>query len=1155
VTGLDPQATCGCCERDSGLLPEPPRNPPALPAIDYRLGTFARFREAMARRIAREPRLEGWTARRRDDYGIALIEMWAYIADILTFYEERTANEAFLRTATRRESVRRLVGLLGYRPSPGLAAVAHTAYTLEPAAQVTLRERLRLQSVPADGERPQKFETVEQVVAREQLNRIPVYPAPDPIEPLAVGRDEAPVRPGSAVPPAGRGLVAWDPDRAELKEALAARHRAGRTLAAWTPPVQGTLSVFGSRLAMRDRQFGIFGRNEPTTYLKAGTETIQVPTRHGRTVARTFPKFTEETQPASFPTSDPPVATIPLDGIYEDIAEGSEVLIVADRPSSDDAPTLARRATVVRTRSDACTYAALTDTVTRLDLDMRATAKPVLLDAASSTNNLLAFVAADDGAVWTRRRASAAGSPWGPWRSLGGDVVHFGAMRQPNHRATVFAASLAGSVWERAEQTDGRWADWERVDAPGDDRFDRVAAAVDGSTGRTHLVARAEDGRLRHTSRGLGGAWSAWGELRPGDAVEIDQHRAVYAGNKLRVVAIGADGTLRATEFSGTTFSPWQSFGGAYDLLAATVRESGRLDVLARSVATLHAHQLSLSNAGVWSAVADRDGRVYSLDVAATAGVPGMLVAAGRGADGIARIAIEPTPGMWISWRDIATTRGPDVAVGRNAGGLVEAVLRSDDGTLAGVRPPASQTDIPWNAPDDLGVPMWAIEDRRTAVIHELVGSPIELGDRDFAARIDGSLVYVPLDRLDAIETGRRIVLDDDPGEGRSAVVTDSSQADLDGDGDADHLAIAFTPALDRSLETETARLLGNVAVTTHGASQPVEVLGDGDASAPLQAFTLERHPLTYVPSPGAPHGAKPELEVRVDGILWEPVEELYGRAPDEHVYVIRTDDEGRATIRFGDGRNGARPATGRGNIRALYRVGIGEEGNLRAGALRNPLDRPTGMRSAVNPARAEGGADPETADQARAAGPDSVRTFGRIVSLRDHADAAREFAAVTKARASLTWEGGDEQVQLVVAGPGGDELGQTALRALVADLDSRRDPNRGLRVVAHDPLPVVVTASVSPAPDREADAVVAAARQSLIDLLAFDRQDFGAALHLSEVYAALQRAPGVVWADVTELRAKSDPPATAPAESVPVGPSQIAQLEDRNTDVTVTAT
>ena len=53
-----------------------------------------------------------------------LLEMWAYVSDVLGFYDERIANETYLRTAHRRPSLRRLVELLGY-------------FTVEPARHCT----------------------------------------------------------------------------------------------------------------------------------------------------------------------------------------------------------------------------------------------------------------------------------------------------------------------------------------------------------------------------------------------------------------------------------------------------------------------------------------------------------------------------------------------------------------------------------------------------------------------------------------------------------------------------------------------------------------------------------------------------------------------------------------------------------------------------------------------------------------------------------------------------------------------------------------------------------------------------------------------------------------------------------------------------------
>ena len=54
------------------------------------------------------------TARDPSDPSIALLDGWATVGDVLTFYQERIANEGYLRTTTERRSVLELSRLTGY---------------------------------------------------------------------------------------------------------------------------------------------------------------------------------------------------------------------------------------------------------------------------------------------------------------------------------------------------------------------------------------------------------------------------------------------------------------------------------------------------------------------------------------------------------------------------------------------------------------------------------------------------------------------------------------------------------------------------------------------------------------------------------------------------------------------------------------------------------------------------------------------------------------------------------------------------------------------------------------------------------------------------------------------------------------------------------
>ena len=65
----------------------------AQPVIDYLTKDYAGFRQGMLNQI---PLLmPQWTDRSEADFGVVLIELMAYVADILSYYQDRVANEAF----------------------------------------------------------------------------------------------------------------------------------------------------------------------------------------------------------------------------------------------------------------------------------------------------------------------------------------------------------------------------------------------------------------------------------------------------------------------------------------------------------------------------------------------------------------------------------------------------------------------------------------------------------------------------------------------------------------------------------------------------------------------------------------------------------------------------------------------------------------------------------------------------------------------------------------------------------------------------------------------------------------------------------------------------------------------------------------------------
>ena len=101
----------------------------------------------------------GWQEGTANDYLTTIVELWAYVADILTFYQERIANESYLGTAALRSSLLELVTLIDYKPKPGSSASGLAAFTAAPGTTLTVPAGFRLGSKPAPGQAPLVFET------------------------------------------------------------------------------------------------------------------------------------------------------------------------------------------------------------------------------------------------------------------------------------------------------------------------------------------------------------------------------------------------------------------------------------------------------------------------------------------------------------------------------------------------------------------------------------------------------------------------------------------------------------------------------------------------------------------------------------------------------------------------------------------------------------------------------------------------------------------------------------------------------------------------------------------------------------------------------------------------------------------------------------
>jgi uncharacterized phage protein gp47/JayE len=154
-------------------------NPPGRDAIAYRVGDYTTFRRALVQSLTNENELTQWRPSAKRDLALHLVEWWAYLADILTFYNERIANESYLQTADLPENVQNLIQILGYRPRPGIGARGVVAALINSPKPFTLPQGFEIQSKPRPGKQPQIFE-LDVATSVEPLDSVAANPIATP---------------------------------------------------------------------------------------------------------------------------------------------------------------------------------------------------------------------------------------------------------------------------------------------------------------------------------------------------------------------------------------------------------------------------------------------------------------------------------------------------------------------------------------------------------------------------------------------------------------------------------------------------------------------------------------------------------------------------------------------------------------------------------------------------------------------------------------------------------------------------------------------------------------------------------------------------------------------------------------------------------------
>jgi hypothetical protein len=106
------------------------------PVFDYSSRDYASIYSDLVARIP--VYLPEWTSTSPNDFGIVLLQMYAYVGDILNYYIDRLAGEAFIQTATQPTSIINIAAMLDYRPTLANGSTVILSITASPSASVSI---------------------------------------------------------------------------------------------------------------------------------------------------------------------------------------------------------------------------------------------------------------------------------------------------------------------------------------------------------------------------------------------------------------------------------------------------------------------------------------------------------------------------------------------------------------------------------------------------------------------------------------------------------------------------------------------------------------------------------------------------------------------------------------------------------------------------------------------------------------------------------------------------------------------------------------------------------------------------------------------------------------------------------------------------------
>ncbi len=269
--------------------------------------------------------------------------------------------------------------------------------------------------------------------------------------------------------------------------------------------------------------------------------------------------------------------------------------------------------------------------------------------------------------------------------------------------------------------------------------------------------------------------------------------------------------------------------------------------------------------------------------------------------------------------------------------------------------------------------------------------------------------------------------------------------------------------------------------------------------------------------------------------------------------FVVEVDERGDATLRFGDGTYGLRPASTTA-FDARYRIGNGSAGNVGAEAIGHIVGTSGAIGTVRNPLAATGGVDAEDAATVRREAPQAFRTQERAVTADDYAAIAERDPSIQRAVAQVRWTGSWHTV-FITADPVAGANATQIDAALPGELEPYRMAGVDLDVSEPHYVSLEIALHVCMQNDYFRSDVAQRLYASLgnrrlagggVGLFYADNYTFGQSVYLSQIYQAARAVPGVAAVQVTTFqRQGTDDGTFLITGELPIGPFEIARLDN----------